>query len=226
VEYVSDSSGFVRSEPVSGTLVWEVSPDPVPAGSPGGSFVLTGWVTMDPAMAGPLVNQVFIGSDLVDFDSGNDADEWSTELLRPDLGIAKGGPPLALFDTTITYTIVYSNAGNVPAEGVVITDILPGGVSYVSDDGGLLGLVHEEPTPGTHVWQVGPVTAGGGRGSFHVRAQVGSSLEVSPVVTNTVWIGARSPDSNPANDEDRQVTRVTQVRLYLPLIFRSHYPFR
>jgi uncharacterized repeat protein (TIGR01451 family) len=218
VEYVDDSSGFTLTEPVSGTLVWEVSPDPVPSSTLGGSFILTGWVTMDPAMSGPLVNDVQIGSDTPDRYFADNDDQWSTELLLPDLGVGKSGPLRATYDSTITYTIVYSNGGDTAAVGVVITDILPAGVSYWSDDSGLL---HEEPVTGTHVWQVGPVSPGGGSVSFHVVAKVGSSTQVSLLITNTVRIGATSPDRSLANNERKHTTSLPETWLYLPLVFRT-----
>jgi uncharacterized repeat protein (TIGR01451 family) len=219
VEYVEDASGFTLTEPLSGVLVWEVTPELVSSGTQE-SFVLTGWVMVDPVMSGPLVNQVEIGSDTPEYDPSDDQDEWSTDLLLPDVGVQKTGAAWALYDSTITYTVVYSNSGDGLAAGVVITDILPIGVSYVRDDS---GLDHTEPTSGTHVWQVGQVTAGHGD-TFYVVVKLGSSSEVSAVVTNTVLIGADSPDADPTNDESEQTTRAVESlsRIYLPLVFKSY----
>ena len=54
----------------------------------------------------------------------------------------------------ITYTIVVTNDGPADATSVVVTDALPPGVEYVSDNGGTTGSVDRSSAP-TIVWNVG-----------------------------------------------------------------------
>ena len=174
VTYVGDSSGFTLSQPISGTLVWDVAPTVVPTETLY-TFVVTGVVALDPGLADPLVNQVEIASSLPDGDPANDDATWSTNLLWPDVAVLKTGPDVAEVGSTITYTLIYSNAGEGLALGVVLTDLLPVGLTYVSDDS---GLPHSEPLSGTHVWQAGNLAADG-RHTFHVLALVGTLDETA-----------------------------------------------
>jgi uncharacterized repeat protein (TIGR01451 family) len=58
--------------------------------------------------------------------------------------------------TTVEYTVMVSNKGDTDASGAKVTDLLPAGLSYISDD---------EPDgkydPVTGVWDIGAVAAGG-----------------------------------------------------------------
>ena len=55
----------------------------------------------------------------------------------------------------IVYTIIVSNAGPSDATGVLVEDLLPSGVTYVSDDGS--GAYVD----GTGIWTIGGITNGG-----------------------------------------------------------------
>lgn len=220
VSYVGDSSGFDSTyDPGTHRVAWEV-PYEVAAGT-GETFVLTGWVTMDPDMAGPLVNEIEISTSLPDGDPNNDQSQATTVLLLPDLAVQAGGPPAASAGSLISFTVAYSNVGDAAAVGVVISDVLPPGVTYLGDDS---GLAHSEPLPGTHVWQVGALPAGG-QGGFAIAAQLGTLDETGSVVTNTVTIGSASPDPNDTNATSQWSMAVTptgsEIQVYLPLILRN-----
>jgi uncharacterized repeat protein (TIGR01451 family) len=203
IEYVSDSSGFTLTQPAPGILVWEVSPYLVPSGTME-SFVLTGWVPLDPDLVGPLVNSVEINSTLPDPNPANNQDEWSTDLLWPDLAVDKSGPATAIVLSEISYTLAYSNTGDAPAQSVVLTDVLPAGVSYVADNS---GFTPSEPVPGTYVWDIGDLPAGAS-GSFAVTVAVGDYADVGDELVNTVLIGALAPDSDPADNTADWMTAV------------------
>lgn len=194
VGYVADDSGLPLDQPSPGILVWSV-PDPVPTGT-AASFVLTGWVAMDPQMFGPLVNRLRIGSSAPDGNPFDDRAVWSTDLLLSDPGVLVAGPAQAVALAEIEYTLSYSNGGEARAYGMVITDLLPAGVSYLSDDS---GLPHSEPAPGIVVWQVGSLPPGGG-GSFHVVAAVGEYAQVGDELHTVVAVGAASPDEDGSNN--------------------------
>ncbi len=73
-----------------------------------------------------------------------------------DIGIAKTCPPSPVEPgQTLSYLINYTVA-DAPVNGVVITDVLPADVTYVTDNS---GVTPAQPVPGTLVWDVGSVAA-------------------------------------------------------------------
>jgi len=200
VSYVADNSGLPLAQPSPGILVWTV-PATVPTGT-AESFVLTGQVAMDPHMFGPLVNRLRIKAEAPDGNPSDNLAVWSTDLLLPDPGLAVAGPAEATALSEIEYTLTFSNAGQATAQGVVITDRLPAGVSYRTDDS---GLPHSEPLPGTIVWQVGRLPPGESR-SFTIGAAVGDYAQVGDELHTLVTLGAASPDRDPANNQGEWTT--------------------
>src|SRR5579862_1438691 len=51
----------------------------------------------------------------------------------PDLALGKTGPAQAAAGSVITYTLSYSNIGEVTATNVVLTDFLPGHLSVLTN---------------------------------------------------------------------------------------------
>lgn len=73
---------------------------------------------------------------------------------QPDLALEKRGPTTAVAGENISYEIRLRNSGTLSATGVILTDTLPAGLTYVNDDS---GYPHSQPTPETAVWQIGTV---------------------------------------------------------------------
>jgi uncharacterized repeat protein (TIGR01451 family) len=69
------------------------------------------------------------------------------------------------WDDQVVYTLTVSNGGASDATGVEVTDVLPSGLSYVSDDGG------GDYDSTTGVWAVGTVT-NGNSSTLHITAAV------------------------------------------------------
>jgi uncharacterized repeat protein (TIGR01451 family) len=84
----------------------------------------------------------------------------------------------------LTYTIDYGNTGNANALGVVLTDVVPAGTTFVSATaGGTLSV-------GVVTWSVGTLPAGGS-GSVQLTVRVGSPLPDGTIIRNdTYGIGA------------------------------------
>jgi uncharacterized repeat protein (TIGR01451 family) len=92
--------------------------------------------------------------------------------------------------TNVTFTLSLSNTGPSSATGVVVTDLLPAGLTYVSDNGG--GAYSAV----TGQWTVPGTLASGGSASLQIvatvnttdevcnQAQVSSSSPLDPVATN------------------------------------------
>ncbi len=109
-----------------------------------------------------------------------------------DAAIDKTGPVVLLPGMDVTYTIVYSNAGSGDLTGVVITDVLPSGVTYVTDTS---GLTRTSTSP--VVWEVGTL-ASGARVSFDLVAHI--PAVATGVLTNTAIIGMGEADENTGNN--------------------------
>ncbi|MCI0393958.1 MAG: lamin tail domain-containing protein [Chloroflexi bacterium] len=119
----------------------------------------------------------------------------------PDLVLHKDGPTTAVAGSHIAYTLSLANLGNLTATGVLLTDTLPAGLGYIGDDS---GFPVSQPTPGTLVWQISPLLAGGST-SFNLTATIASN--VSGPVTNQAVASTSLTETNTANNS-AQVTTV------------------
>ncbi len=110
-----------------------------------------------------------------------------------DLGITvTSAPDPVAVGSNLVYSIVVNNAGPSTASGVILTNRLPAGMSFIS----------ASPSQGS-CGPVGPVIqcalgtiAAGASANLTIIAAPGSS----GLLTNTVWVRSAAPDLNPAND--------------------------
>src|SRR5437773_1111005 len=116
----------------------------------------------------------------------NGAAITTTVAAAPTLNISKtDAPDPIVAGANITYTISYSNTGNMTATGVVITDTVPANTSFVSATGG--GTL----AAGVVTWNIGALAAGASS-SVQLFATLSRSLANGTVITN----GTYSIDSN------------------------------
>ncbi|MCB8944690.1 MAG: lamin tail domain-containing protein [Ardenticatenaceae bacterium] len=133
---------------------------------------------------------------------------WIASLCVPPVGEAdlwaqKEGPATAVADSTITYTINLNNIGQATATNVVLTDTLPGGVSYLGDDSGFTLI---QPDMRTLVWQVGEMVTNTAV-SFQVTAQISTAV-VGPI-TNYITATTTFTESNTSNNHSQVTTLVS-----------------
>ncbi len=93
----------------------------------------------------------------------------------------------------VTFTLTVDNASAEPATGVEVTDLLPAGLSYVSDNGAGAYV------PGTGVWTIGTI-AGGGSASLTITATVTAATTVTNVAEITA-ADQNDPDSTVNNGD-------------------------
>ncbi|MCJ7657583.1 MAG: DUF11 domain-containing protein, partial [Anaerolineales bacterium] len=125
-----------------------------------------------------------------------------------------------LRSSTVTCAVTVNNSGADSAQNVVLTDILPGSVDYVS------------ATPGQGSWsQVGGVvTCSLGElqdgGSTSVEIVVTSTIAGS--LTNNASVSADTADTNQGNKSASETTSVKPVEpeassdIFLPLILKNN----
>jgi len=97
---------------------------------------------------------------------------------------------------TVVFTVTVTNDGPSDATGVSMNDVLPLGLSYVSDDAGSTGTSYSSATG---VWDVGNLN-NGATATLHLTATVEAGTGGS-TLTNTASLGALDQvDPNAAND--------------------------
>ena len=171
-------------------LVWDAGPR---CGYATGILTLTVQVSSTLPPGTVLTNTVEIAAE-GDVNPANNTDLVTTTLVGSDIGVAKSCPPDPLLPgQTVTYTLSYNILGE-PAQSVVLTDLLPVGVTYLSDSS---GVTPTHPTSGTLVWALGTLTDSA---SFVVTAVV-STDPMTWTFTNQAWISATN-DSLAANNYD------------------------
>jgi uncharacterized repeat protein (TIGR01451 family) len=131
---------------------------------------------------------------------------------KPDVTMIKTGPALAMPGSLITYTITYANDGVADAHAVVISDTLPVGVSYVSDDSGLSCPACSLGATGTFTWYVGTVTPTDNL-SFALTGWVTGSVPVGSALTNTASITTTDTEITTTNNSGQWVTSISALDL-------------
>ncbi|NDJ86452.1 MAG: DUF11 domain-containing protein, partial [Chloroflexi bacterium] len=178
----------------SGTGVWNIG-----ALSVSGTATLNITATVDVGTAGSTITNMVEITALAETDPNPGNNTASVDIMvqkRADLGVTKTVDNLTPNEgDTIVYTITVTNAGPHDATGVQVTDSLPSGVTYVSDDSS--GAY--DPPPGTGVWSVGTVPVSGS-----VTLNITATVDVGTAgstITNTVDVTALAEtDPNPGND--------------------------
>ena len=115
----------------------------------------------------------------------------------PDLAIAKTGPALVTEGNNVVYTLTARNLGPTIATGVVVSDPVPAGTTFVSASAGcslLAGVVRCNAgtlNPGQTV-------------TFTFTVQAGSGTSI----VNTATIAGNQPDPNLANNTATVITEI------------------
>jgi uncharacterized repeat protein (TIGR01451 family) len=147
------------------------------------------------------------------------------ELVSPALGAdlvlnkTLASAPVISPGASITFTLVFSNAGDTPAHDVVITDVVPGELTHV-------GFESSRPvTPTgsvTYTWDVGLLSPAH-KGVITVTAVVSAGLPLGHVFTNTATISSTTEDVDLTNNQGsaRVIVDVIEAYIYLPLILHQ-----
>ena len=212
----SDATGVIVSDPVpagtafvsadgagaesGGTVTWNVG-----ALANGASTTVHVTVNVDPGRITDLSNTASVTASTSDPDGSND-DATQTTGVTPltalaDLSITKtdsADPVIA--GTDLTYTLVATNIGPADATGVIVTDPLPVGTSFVWADGGGIG------SGGTVTWNLGGL-ANGATAMLHVTVHVDSGRTTA--LSNTATVAGNQTDTDPTNDSATETTAVS-----------------
>ncbi len=168
----------------------------------GGSVVLTMQATVLTNASGLFTNAsiVFVPTGVTDpVSTNNAASDVDDALVPTDLAIFKSGPANVVAGTSYNYAITATNAGSVTASNVVVSDVLPVGVSFVSASG------NGTTNAGAVIWNLGNLAVNGRSNlTLTVIAPAGGNITNVAIVTST------TPDTNSLNNTSPPVgTTVT-----------------
>lgn len=128
----------------------------------------------------------------------------STDILPIDLIIDKQAPAYTQGGKDMLYTIIVHKIGILEATNVTITDTLPSGVTYVSDDSGANSTTFPS---GKVVWDMGTIGAVTDM-TFHLTVNVDGSVINGQQLTNAIEISTETPGDVLTNNTDQTITTV------------------
>lgn len=166
-------------------------------------------IEVTPNSAGTITDTASVSSATADPQSANNSDSEDTTVqplsgAQADLSIRKSDSkdPVRV-GGRLRYNLTVRNLGPDTATGVMVTDQLPGGVTFVSA-GSRQGACTE--AGGVVTCNLGSLPAGG-RAS-----RASATIQVRPtaagVITNSADATANEADPNPANNHDSETTTV------------------
>ncbi len=191
-------TGWTCDDAPGGVLTCTLSSD-LAAGAP--APVLTVVAGIPSSQTGDVVNGVEItDTTTTDPEPANDADQVSTTpRTEADLGIAKTSITEVTAGEEAVYELRVVNDGPSDAAGVVVTDDLPAGLSYVGFTS-QQGVWSCDETGGTVTCSLAGSLADGDQAVVRVRVAVDSS--VTGAVVNEATVDADTDDPNEANNTD------------------------
>jgi uncharacterized repeat protein (TIGR01451 family) len=145
-----------------------------------------------------ITNTATVTSVSYDTNPANNESSVTTAITpQSDLRVAKSGPPTAIADTTITWTVTVANDGPSTASGVTLTDIVPAGTTLVS--GAQTGGVAFNCVAGVTLVCTRASMAPGTSATFTVTAHILPGT--TGTITNTAQVTAATADPDPADNQ-------------------------
>jgi uncharacterized repeat protein (TIGR01451 family) len=189
------------------------------AASASGTIVLTATVDSGVGQNVPLANNVSIsGPSELEAAKTNNTAQWTTITPGPadtsvTSNLSGSIPPGSQFQFTITYR----NTGQDDATDVVITDVLPAGVTILSENSPT--ATWDNATTGTVTWNVGTL-APNASGTIVVTAQLSSAAVIGSPLPNALSITVPLNDPTPDNNAEAKTLTVGLRKLYLGVQLR------
>lgn len=195
--YVSFSSSapVTMTNATPPTLVWDAGDLAV-----GASIAIT--LHVSAAGSGVVTNTLTASTVTAGDPTGDNSSSWATTVGAPELVVDKQGPAYGVIGEPLTYTLIVNNQGSLDAANVTVTDTLPSGVTYVSDDS---GVVPTNPAAGVYVWNLGVVAANDSR-TFHVTVATDAGLASGTNLVNQMVASTSTPGDNQAGNSDQTST--------------------
>jgi len=184
-----------------------------------GTIALTATVDVAVGQNVPLTNNISISgpSELEAAKTNNTAQSTTITLGPADTSVSSNlsgaVPPGAQF----AFTIIYRNTGQDDATDVKITNVLPPGVTILSEVSD--SATWDNATTGTVTWDVGTLPANGS-GTIVVTARLDSAAVIGTALPNSLSISVPVGDPTPNDNAEAKTLTVGLRKLYLPIQLR------
>lgn len=195
VTFASASSGCSGTSTILCTITQTIAS--------GSSISRTIRVNVNSTASGSLINTASVTGNEFDTNTLNNTATLTTTVNRQvNLAITKSASanPVTA-GTGLTYTLTVNNAGPSSANGVVVTDTLPSGVSLVSASAGCSGATVVTCT-------IAGGVASGGSAAVTIRINVPAAS--SGVLTNVASVSSTESDSSQLNNTTTLTTSINQ----------------
>ena len=195
---------FVSANATQGSCSFATGTVTCNLGSLAASGAATVTIVASTSAGGSLSNTATVSSATSDpAPANNSSTQGTTVNYSADLAITKtDSPDPVTAGSNVTYTLSVTNLGPNGASGVVISDPIPAGTSFVSATGG--GTM----SGGVVAWNLGTIANGG---SASVQLVLGVNPSRTADISNTASVSSSTADPNLANNSATQPTTV-QVR--------------
>lgn len=207
--YLHSTAPYTLTRPDSATLIWEIGVLPAESGPV--SFSFTSLLT--DAVIGTITNAVAISTLAVERNTVDNSADWASWVDSSshyvDLLAAKQGPLGVAAGAPITYVIKVGNSGGLTATRVVLTDVLPAGLDFLSQ-GSPFTLTR--PVTNVLVWEIEELVPGTVPVTWTLTGLVLDGT--AGPLTNTVVVTSATPEANPADNH----ASVTTVAWYTPTV--------
>ncbi|MCL7454870.1 MAG: PKD domain-containing protein, partial [Anaerolineae bacterium] len=172
-------------------------------------FEVVAQITDTAAFGDVLVNTVEVQSKYpgyVDPLPDNNLFELPLTILAPVLDVGKTYESNRVAGTVLTYTLTVANSGNAEATGVVLSDTLPAGLTYLEPDGSY---------DGTDVtWTIAAIAAGGGTAERWFSAEL-PCLAGQSIVNDTYGVVSSDQGVGAWGDTVSLTTQAPAIQLSL-----------
>jgi uncharacterized repeat protein (TIGR01451 family) len=179
----------------------------LPAGS---SVTYTVLCTIDSTARGPLVNYVVVASTAPDPNpADNSATDTDTLSPTADLALTKTLTTTGTIHVgdNVVFALTVTNNGPSSATGVTVTDTLPAGLTYVSND---CGASFASPTL---TWSVGALAA-----TASATCNLTVTVTQPGTITNTATATSNEGDATPANNTGQGAVTGQQSVIEVPTL--------
>ncbi|HEX6293012.1 MAG TPA: SdrD B-like domain-containing protein [Herpetosiphonaceae bacterium] len=229
--YTNTGPGLAQSVTITDTLpsgLTFVSATPAPASqtgqnlswnlgtlAPGQSGTIAVQTTVAATAPATLTNTARIATTSSGDDPSDNTGTATTTVLRVNVRIQKSGPATAVAGDQFSYTLDYANTSAVDAAGVVVSDTLPSGLTFVS----------ATPAPSSQAgqvltWAIGDVPANAsGRIALVVRSD--PATPTGTQVTNTARVSTTTPGDDPGDNTSSATTTVSSPTAVQLAYFRA-----
>ena len=158
------------------------------------AFAITTRVGLTPLSCTQLTNTATVSSDTPDGDPADDVSSICVPQAQADVRLVKSASPAPVVPGgELTYRLEVSNSGPDAAQGVVVTDVLPRALTFLSASPGCA------EAGGTVTCAIDSL-ADGATAAFTITTRAPSSLASCP--RNTATVRSLTLDPAPADDED------------------------